>query len=110
MRDENLGQLELARLGFRLDALHKMQIGLFRRLVVRVARHRDVPQRTVLVQRRAQFTPINQPLFQVGGGFALRRPRFQPVVKRRDLAPIPPIHVRRHESPRLIRRQLVKWR
>ena len=88
MRDENLRQLELARLELRLDVLDEMQIGLFRLGIVRVAGHGDVTLGMVLVERGAEFAPIEQPAFQFGGRFAGGGARFQLVEQRRDLVPI----------------------
>ena len=108
MRDVKPGQREVARLEFRLDLLDEVQVGLFRAGIVRVAGHGDVTPGRFLVQRGVEFAPVEQPAFQVGGGFALRRAGFQLIEQRLDLRPVAQIHLLRQKPARLVRRQRVK--
>ena len=108
MGDVSLGELELARLELRLDVLDEMQVGLFRLGVVRVAGHGDVALGGLLVEGGAQFAPIQQPRFQVGGGGARRRAGFELVEERRDLVPVSQVNLLRHKAARLMRGQRVK--
>ena len=58
MGDVGLGDLELARLDLRLHVLHEVQVVLFRFGIVGVARHGDVAYGGFLIERGAEFTPI----------------------------------------------------
>ena len=53
-----LGQLELPWFETRFDFLYKMEICLFRLGIIGMAGHGDVTCRGFLIQRRAQFAPI----------------------------------------------------
>ena len=109
MGDVNLGELELARLELRLHVLHEVQVGLLRLGVVRVARHGDVTLGGLLIHRGAEFAPIQQPPFQVGGGGARWRAGFELVKERSDLAPVSQVNLLWHKAPGLMRRQRIKW-
>src|SRR5664280_1515037 len=108
MRDVNGFKLELARLEFWLDVFDKMQVGLLRVRVVGMARHRDVTAGGFLVERGAEFAPVEQPAFEGGGGLALRGALFQLVEQRRDLRPVAEVNGWRNKFPRLVRGQLSK--
>ena len=108
MGDVSLRELELARLELRLDVLHEMQVGLFRLGIVRVARHGDVAFGGLLVEGGAQFAPIQQPLFQVGGSGARWRAGFELVEQRGNPAPVAQVNLLRHKAAWLMRGQCVK--
>lgn len=77
MRDVIFFKRELARLELRLNVFDEMEIRLFRVWIVRVARHGDVTARGFLVERGGKLAPIEQPAFEIRGGFALRSAIFQ---------------------------------
>ena len=108
MRDVDGFQLELARLEFWLDVFDKMQVGLFRLGIIRVAGHGDVTAGRFLVERGAEFAPVQQPAFEVGGGPALRGTCLQLVEQRRDLRPVAEFNGWRNKLARLIRGQFSK--
>src|ERR1017187_3659070 len=87
MGNIRLSELELAWLELRLNVLHEMQVGLFRLGIVRVASHGDVAFRGLLVDGGAQLAPIQQPLFERGGGAARLRAGFELVEERSNPAP-----------------------
>ena len=68
VRQVKLFELELARLEGRLDVFDEMEVSLLRLGVVRVAGHGDVTLARFLVERRAQFRPVQKPAFEVSRG------------------------------------------
>src|ERR1019366_587134 len=101
MSDIGLGKLELARLELRLNVLHKMQVGLLRLRIVCVASHGDVAFRGLLVDGGAQLAPIQQPLFERGGGAARLRAGFELVEERSNPAPFTQVNGLWHKAARL---------
>ena len=91
---------ELARFEPGFDLLDEMQIRLFRVRIVRVTGHGDVPAGRFLVERGGEFTPVEQPAFEVGGGPALRRAILQLVEQRGDPRPITEVDGRGDKSSR----------
>ena len=108
MRDVNFFQSKLARLELRLDVFDEMQIRLLRIRIVRVARHRDVTARRLLVERGVELAPVQQPALQRGGILGLGGTPFELVEQRRDLRPVAEIKVLRHKRARPVRGQFFK--
>ena len=105
----DLFQRELARLELRLDVFDEVEVGPLRLRVLGVTGHRDVTPGRFLIQRRAQFAPVEQPAFETCGGVAPARPRLQLVEQRRHLRPVAQVQFLRHKPARRVRRQIVKW-
>src|SRR5437016_489351 len=105
MVEINLGQPELARLELRRDLLDKMQVSPFRFRIIGVAGHRDITAAGLLVQRGAQFTAVEEPLFQVRHCLAAGGAPLQIVKQWRDLRPVSEINTGGNEPTRLKRWQ-----
>jgi hypothetical protein len=70
MRQVNLGEFELARLEFRFDLFDKMQIGLLRRGIISVTRHRDIALRPSS-SRPHSTRRYPESTFEISGGLHL---------------------------------------
>ena len=102
-------EFELPGFQLRFDLLNKMQVGLFRLGVVRVAGHGDVAARGHLVNGGIKFAPVQQPLLEVGGGGACRGAGFQLVKERGDIIPVSQVNLLGDKAAGLMRGQDVKW-
>ena len=112
--EEKFGEMELARLQFRLHLLDEMQVCNLRLRTVRVTGHRDVALAALLVERSEEFTLIQNPTLEVGERLALRRTRVELIEERGALGPVAEIDLRGHEGAwgvgrKICERQQIHW-
>ena len=88
MVDEQLLELELARLGLRQNILDEMQVGFLGFGVLRVARHCDVASGPGFVEDSTKFAPVKEPALQFGDSREGGGARFELIEQRRQLVPI----------------------
>ena len=89
--DELPPQLVVPRLGVGLDVLDEVQISLLPLRVVRLAGHRGIALRALLVETGLQLAPVDQPLLELPGGFDA--PLRQLLVIRLGVGPVAEVRV-----------------
>lgn len=84
MGEINLAELELARFEFGFDVFDKMEVGPFGFRAIGVTAHGDVTTSGFLVERRAEFAAVEEPLFEGLRSGALRGAGFELIEEGRD--------------------------